>query len=155
MIVARPALRCAETPGRRAIDSPMPLSGSLPMSSADTDSTTWSEFFFFAVALWTLKPDSADEEEAARGAGHGVLLATIVAFFVAEMGDKTQVATVVLAAHYQPLWQVVAGTTLGMLLANVPVVWLGSRFAAKLPLKAARIAAAVLFAALGAWIVLR
>jgi putative Ca2+/H+ antiporter (TMEM165/GDT1 family) len=107
------------------------------------------------VALWTLKPDSADEEEAARGAGHGVLLATIVAFFIAEMGDKTQVATVVLAAQYQPLWQVVAGTTLGMLLANVPVVWLGSRFAAKLPLKAARVAAAVLFAALGFWILLR
>jgi putative Ca2+/H+ antiporter (TMEM165/GDT1 family) len=110
---------------------------------------------FFAVALWTLKPDSADEEEAARGAGHGVLLATIVAFFIAEMGDKTQVATVVLAAHYQPLWQVVAGTTLGMLLANVPVVWLGSRFAARLPLKAARVAAAVLFAALGLWILMR
>ena len=110
---------------------------------------------FFAVALWTLKPDSADEEEAARGAAHGVLLATIVAFFIAEMGDKTQVATVVLAAHYQPLWQVVAGTTLGMLLANVPVVWLGSRFAARLPLKAARVAAAVLFAALGLWILMR
>jgi putative Ca2+/H+ antiporter (TMEM165/GDT1 family) len=110
---------------------------------------------FLAVALWTLKPDSADEEEASRGAGHGVLLATIIAFFIAEMGDKTQVATVVLAAQYHPLWQVVAGTTVGMLLANVPVVWLGSRFAAKLPLKAARISAAVLFAALGLWILLR
>jgi putative Ca2+/H+ antiporter (TMEM165/GDT1 family) len=110
---------------------------------------------FFAVALWTLKPDSADDEEAARGAGHGVLFATIVAFFIAEMGDKTQVATVVLAAQYHPLWQVIAGTTLGMLLANVPVVWLGSRFAAKLPLKAARISAAVLFAALGVWILMR
>jgi putative Ca2+/H+ antiporter (TMEM165/GDT1 family) len=110
---------------------------------------------FFAVAMWTLKPDTADEAEAARGAGNGVLLATIVAFFIAEMGDKTQVATIVLAAHYHPLWQVVAGTTLGMLLANVPVVWLGSRFAAKLPLKAARISAAILFAALGAWILLR
>jgi putative Ca2+/H+ antiporter (TMEM165/GDT1 family) len=110
---------------------------------------------FFSVALWTLKPDSADEEEAARGAGHGVLVATIIAFFVAEMGDKTQVATVVLAAQYHPLWQVVLGTTVGMLLANVPVVWLGSRFASKLPLKAARISAAILFAALGLWILLR
>ena len=87
--------------------------------------------------------------EAARGARYGVLMATVIAFFIAEMGDKTQVATVVLAAQYHPLWQVVAGTTIGMLLANVPVVWLGSRFASKLPLKAARIAAALLFAALG------
>ena len=110
---------------------------------------------FFAVALWTLKPDKADDEEASRGARYGVLAATVVAFFIAEMGDKTQVATIVLAAQYHPLWQVVAGTTVGMLLANVPVVWLGSRFASKLPLKAARIAAAVLFTALGVWILLR
>ena len=110
---------------------------------------------FFAVALWTLKPDSADDAEAGRGAGHGVLVATLVAFFLAEMGDKTQVATVVLAAQYSPLWQVVAGSTLGMLLANVPVVWLGARFASKLPLRAARIGAALLFAALGTWILLR
>ncbi len=90
---------------------------------------------FFAVAAWTLKPDKADDEEAERGARYGVLLATVIAFFIAEMGDKTQIATVVLAAQYHPLWQVVAGTTIGMLLANVPVVWLGSRFATKLPLK--------------------
>ena len=110
---------------------------------------------FFSVALWTLKPDKADDEEAARGARYGVLTATMIAFFIAEMGDKTQVATIVLAAQYHPLWQVVAGTTVGMLLANVPVVWLGSRFAAKLPLKAARISAAVLFTALGVWILVR
>jgi len=110
---------------------------------------------FLIVAAWTLIPDKADEEGAARGARFGVLVATVIAFFIAEMGDKTQVATVVLAAQYHPLWQVVAGTTIGMLLANVPVVWLGSRFASRLPLKAARIAAAVLFAALGLWILLR
>jgi putative Ca2+/H+ antiporter (TMEM165/GDT1 family) len=110
---------------------------------------------FFSVALWTLKPDQADDAEAARGARYGVLLATAIAFFIAEMGDKTQIATVVLAAQYHPLWQVVAGTTIGMMLANVPVVWLGSRFAAKLPLKAARVAAALLFAALGLWILIR
>jgi len=110
---------------------------------------------FFAVAAWTLKPDMADDEEAERGARYGVLLATVIAFFIAEMGDKTQIATVVLAAQYHPLWQVVAGTTIGMLLANVPVVWLGSRFATKLPLRAARVAAAVLFAALGVWILVR
>ncbi len=110
---------------------------------------------FFAVAAWTLIPDKIESEDAARGAGHSVLLATVIAFFLAEMGDKTQIATVVLAAQYHPLWQVVAGSTLGMLLANVPVVWLGSRFAARLPLLAARVGAALLFAALGVWIVLR
>jgi putative Ca2+/H+ antiporter (TMEM165/GDT1 family) len=110
---------------------------------------------FLAVAAWTLVPDKADEEGASQGAGRGVFVATLIAFFLAEMGDKTQVATVVLAAQYQPLWEVVAGTTVGMLLANVPVVWLGARFAQRLPLRAARIAAAVLFAALAVWIVLR
>ena len=110
---------------------------------------------FFAVAAWTLIPDKIDDDGTSVGARYGVLAATVIAFFIAEMGDKTQVATVVLAALYQPLWQVVAGTTVGMLLANVPVVWLGSRFAEKLPLKAARIAAAVLFALLGLWIVIR
>jgi len=110
---------------------------------------------FLAVAAWTLVPDKADEEGADKGAGHGVLIATIIAFFLAEMGDKTQIATVVLAAEYTPLWQVIAGTTVGMLLANVPVVWLGAKFASKLPLRAARIAAATLFAALAVWIVLR
>ncbi|WP_300620831.1 TMEM165/GDT1 family protein [Dokdonella sp.] len=110
---------------------------------------------FFAVAAWTLIPDKMDEDGAGPGTGRGVLVATLIAFFLAEMGDKTQVATVVLAAQYHPLWQVVAGTTIGMLLANVPVVWLGARFAQKLPLKAARISAALLFAALGVWILLR
>ncbi len=110
---------------------------------------------FLAVAVWMLKPDAVDDDEAAKGAGHGVLLATMISFFLAEMGDKTQISTVVLAAQYSPLWQVVAGTTLGMLLANVPVVLLGARFAQRLPLKAARIAAAVLFAVLAVWIVLR
>ena len=110
---------------------------------------------FFAVAAWTLVPDKIDDDGTSVGARYGVLAATVIAFFIAEMGDKTQVATVVLAAQYHPLWQVVAGTTVGMLLANVPVVWLGSRFAARLPLKAARIAAAVLFALLGLWIVIR
>ncbi len=110
---------------------------------------------FFAVAAWTLVPDKVDDAAAGQGAGRGVLLATTLAFFLAEMGDKTQVATVVLAAQYTPLWQVVVGTTIGMLLANVPVVWFGARFADRLPLRAARIGAALLFAALGAWILLR
>ena len=110
---------------------------------------------FLAVAAWTLVPDKADDGDAAKGAGHGVLVATIIAFFIAEMGDKTQVATVVLAAQYSPLWQIIAGTTVGMLLANVPVVVLGSKFAERLPLKAARIGAAILFLVLAIWIALR
>ncbi len=108
---------------------------------------------FLGIALWTLKPDAIDQDQTlpARGA----FLATTLAFFVAEIGDKTQVATVLLAARYQPLWEVVAGTTLGMLLANVPVVLLGSRFAHRLPLRAARVVAALVFAALGLWVALR
>lgn len=106
---------------------------------------------FLAVAAWALVPDKLDDEHA-PAPRFGPFLATLVAFFLVEIGDKTQVATVVLAAQYDPLWQVVAGTTLGMLLANVPVVWLGSRFAARLPLKAARLGAAALFAGLGLWV---
>ena len=104
---------------------------------------------FAAIALWTLKPDTLDDGETlpARGA----FIATTLAFFVAEIGDKTQIATVLLAAKYQPLWQVVAGTTVGMLLANVPVVLLGSRFADRLPLKAARHVAAAVFGLLAVW----
>ena len=104
---------------------------------------------FIAIALWTLKPDKLDEGEAlpARGA----FIATTIAFFLAEMGDKTQVATVLLAANYPSLWQVVAGTTIGMMLANAPVVALGSRFADRLPLRAARMVAALVFLALGLW----
>ena len=109
---------------------------------------------FILIALWTLKPDKADEDEASHGSGHGVLIATAASFFLAEMGDKTQIATAVLAAQYHPLWQVVSGTTLGMLIADVPVVWLGARFAHRLPLRTARIGAALLFAALGLWILL-
>ena len=108
---------------------------------------------FIAIALWSLKPDTLDEH--APASGHGALITTTIAFFLAEIGDKTQVATVLLAAKYAPLWAVVAGTTLGMLLANVPVVLLGHRFADRLPLRAARIAAALLFMALGIWVLLR
>ncbi|TAH44527.1 MAG: TMEM165/GDT1 family protein [Dokdonella sp.] len=110
---------------------------------------------FLAIGLWTLVPDKIDDEALPAKRDAGVLLVTISAFFLAEMGDKTQVATVVLAAQYGPLWQIIIGTTLGMLLANVPVVWLGARFADRLPLRAARITAALLFIALAAWIALR
>ena len=102
---------------------------------------------FFAIALWTLKPDKIDDDQAlpARNA----FIATVIAFFLAEIGDKTQVATVLLAAKYHPLWEVVAGTTVGMLLANVPVVLFGDAIARRLPLKIVRVVAALLFLALG------
>jgi putative Ca2+/H+ antiporter (TMEM165/GDT1 family) len=104
---------------------------------------------FIGIALWTLKPDKLDEE--AKLPGGNVFAATVVAFFLAEIGDKTQVATVLLATRFDTLWQVVAGTTVGMLLANVPVVAFGSRFAQRLPLRTARIVAALVFLALGLW----
>ncbi len=113
---------------------------------------------FAAIAVWTLIPDRLDDEDATRREGHtawAAFVATTIAFFLAEMGDKTQIATVVLAAKSPSLWPVVAGTTLGMLLANVPVVALGHRFAQKLPLKAARIAATLLFLGLAIWVAVR
>lgn len=108
---------------------------------------------FIAVALWTLKPDAIDDE-AAPESRYGAFVATTVAFFLAEIGDKTQVATVVLAAQYSPLYLVVVGTTAGMLLANLPVVALGAKFADRLPLRYARWGAAALFAVLGLWVLL-
>lgn len=110
---------------------------------------------FLAVAAWALLPEREEHLDAPARPAHGVFLASVAAFFVAELGDRTQIATVVLGARYQPLWQVVAGSTAGMLVANVPVVFLGARFAARLPLRATRLAAAALFAALGVWVLLR
>lgn len=98
---------------------------------------------FVAVALWALKPDTL--EDAPERSARSAFLATTLAFFVAEIGDKTQVATIVLAAQYDSAWLVVAGSTLGMLAANVPIVLLGERLAQRLPLRAMRIAAAALF----------
>jgi len=105
---------------------------------------------FFAVALWALRPDTLDDEPP-PATRWGVFGVTVVAFFLAEMGDKTQVATVVLAATYPSLAAVVLGTTLGMLIANVPVVLVGKAASAKIPFRAVRIAAALLFAALGVY----
>lgn len=109
---------------------------------------------FLAVAVWTLKPDTLDDKGENLPAG-GAFLATTIAFFVAEMGDKTQIATVLLATRYHPLWEVVVGTTLGMLLANVPVVMLGNRFADRLPLRLARYVAAAIFLGLAIWVAIR
>jgi Ca2+/H+ antiporter, TMEM165/GDT1 family len=107
-----------------------------------------------AMALWTLKPDKLDENAGATGA-MGAFLATLSSFFIAEIGDKTQIATLALAAAYPNLLAVVAGTTAGMMIANVPVVFLGKAFASRLPLKAIHYGAAGLFAVLGVIFLLR
>ena len=103
---------------------------------------------FLGMAAWTLVPDRFDEKDA-KLARHGVFVTTLIAFFMAEMGDKTQIATVALAAQFQAFWSVVAGTTLGMMLANVPAVFLGDRLAGRLPVRLVHLVAAAIFAVLG------
>jgi putative Ca2+/H+ antiporter (TMEM165/GDT1 family) len=103
---------------------------------------------FIAMGVWTLIPDKLDEG-AQRKRRFGAFGTTLIAFFLVEMGDKTQIATVALAARYDALVPVVMGTTLGMMIANVPAVLLGNFTAEKLPLRAIHIAAAILFALLG------
>jgi putative Ca2+/H+ antiporter (TMEM165/GDT1 family) len=103
---------------------------------------------FIAMAIWTLIPDKLDEDDA-KLAGFGVFSTTLVAFFMAEMGDKTQFATVALAAQYQAVVAVVLGTTFGMMVANVPAVMLGDRIAARFPVRLVHCIAAGIFAALG------
>lgn len=109
---------------------------------------------FVAMALWTLVPDKADEL-VERPARLGVFLTTTIAFFLVEMGDKTQVATVALAARYHSIWHVAAGTTLGMMLANVPAVYLGEAATKIVPMSVVRIGAASLFAIIGVWTLLQ
>jgi len=110
---------------------------------------------FIAMAVWTLIPDKIEEEETQVAQQMGVFGATLITFFLAEMGDKTQIATVALAAHYvTPLW-VIAGTTLGMLVADVPAVFVGNRFAAKIPMKLVHTIAAGIFAVMGLLTLLR
>lgn len=104
---------------------------------------------FIAMAAWMLVPDKLDDDEGSKTPRAGVFVTTLVAFFLAEMGDKTQVATVMLAAQYQAWAAVVAGTTLGMMLANVPVVWFGERITRRLPIKAVHVVGAVIFLVLG------
>ncbi|MDE2261737.1 MAG: TMEM165/GDT1 family protein [Gammaproteobacteria bacterium] len=103
-----------------------------------------------AMALWALKPDTLDETSAGATRS-GAFLATLVTFFIAEIGDKTQLATAALAAVYSNLLAVVAGTTTGMLLANAPVVFFGKAFSTRLPLKSIRYLASALFLALGVY----
>ncbi len=105
---------------------------------------------FLAMAVWMLVPDKLDDDGAAQNASRwGVFGTTLVAFFVAEMGDKTQIATIMLAARYDAYGWVVAGTTLGMMLANAPVVWLGERVTRLVPLRVVHGVSAAVFALLG------
>jgi putative Ca2+/H+ antiporter (TMEM165/GDT1 family) len=105
---------------------------------------------FLGMAAWTLIPDKIEDNETTIASRFGVFGATLVTFFLAEMGDKTQVATVALAANYGEALLVVAGTTLGMLIADVPAVFAGDKLAARIPMKLVHSAAAALFAVLGA-----
>jgi putative Ca2+/H+ antiporter (TMEM165/GDT1 family) len=109
---------------------------------------------FFGMAAWTLVPDTLDTEAADAPRRFGVFGTTVITFFLAEMGDKTQVATMALAARFDSFYWVVAGTTTGLLLADVPAVLLGERLAGRLPTRAVHLAAAVIFAVLGAMLLL-
>lgn len=109
---------------------------------------------FIGMAIWTLIPDKIEEEETQIASKLGVFGATFITFFLAEMGDKTQIATIALAAHYAAPVMVIAGTTLGMLIADVPAVFLGNKFAEKIPMKLVHSIAAGIFAVMGVFTLL-
>lgn len=104
---------------------------------------------FVAVALWLLVPDKDDEGDNGRWLKYGAFAATAVLFFLAEIGDKTQIATVLLAARYHDLTAVVAGSVIGLMAANMPAAYLGEKITAAVPARAVRFAACALFAAMG------
>ena len=104
---------------------------------------------FIAMAVWMLIPDKLDEGDGDAAPRFGVFGTTLIAFFLAEMGDKTQIATVALAARYGSLVPVVAGSTLGLMLANVPAVFLGDKVATLVPMRVVHLVSAVIFAVLG------
>lgn len=138
------------------------MAGAVGQLVADYLNDTWQHSIlavsFLAVAAWTLIPDKLDEDEAPPVGRYGAFIATVIAFFLAEMGDKTQIATVVLAAQFDAYVWVVLGTTVGMLLANVPVVILGNVAAERLPLALIRRITAFAFLMLGlysAWLLVQ
>jgi putative Ca2+/H+ antiporter (TMEM165/GDT1 family) len=108
---------------------------------------------FVAMAAWTLVPDKFDDDEAPKPSRFGAFLTTLVAFFIVEIGDKTQVATIALGAQFRNVALVTAGTTFGMMLANVPAVFLGDRIVQWVPLKVVRTIAAALFLVFGIWVI--
>jgi Ca2+/H+ antiporter, TMEM165/GDT1 family len=127
--------------------------GNLVRAALPPDTLRWVvALSFFAVAAWALKPDKLDDDDAPPPMSRwGVFGVTTVAFFLAEIGDKTQIATIVLAARFESLAAVVFGTTIGMLVANVPVVLVGKAASARIPFRAVRVVAALLFAAMGVY----
>ena len=138
------------------------MAGAIGQLVADYLNDTWQHAIlavsFLAVAAWTLIPDKLDEDDAPPVGRYGAFVATVIAFFLAEMGDKTQIATVVLAAQFDAYVWVVLGTTVGMLLANVPVVILGNVAAERLPLTLIRRITALAFLLLGlysAWLLVQ
>ena len=129
--------------------------GAWVMAALGPDTMRWVlGVSFIAMAGWMLIPDKLDEDEATAKPGWGVFFATTWAFFLAEMGDKTQIATVALGAQYEPLIAVVAGTTLGMMLANAPVVFFGQAIVQRVPIKAVHAVAAGIFLVLGVSVLL-
>ncbi len=130
------------------------LAGAVGQWVADAIGPQWLRWIigvsFLAMAVWMLIPDKIDDDEAdAKGLRLGVFGTTVVAFFLAEMGDKTQIATVALAARYDAVVAVVTGTTLGMMIANAPAVWLGDRIAQKVSMRLVHAISAGIFAVLG------
>lgn len=109
---------------------------------------------FIAMAAWTLVPDKLDDPEDSKPARFGAFVATTIAFFLVEMGDKTQIATVALGARFHDVVAVTMGTTLGMMLANVPAVFLGTELLKHVPLNVVRLVAAGLFLVIGLWLLI-
>lgn len=107
---------------------------------------------FVAMGLWTLVPDKLDDDEAPKPSRYGAFLTTLVAFFIVEMGDKTQIATIALGARFNDALMVTAGTTLGMMIANVPAVVFGNALIKRVPLDVVRMIAAALLVATGVWL---
>lgn len=110
---------------------------------------------FILMAGWTLIPDKFDEDEDAKPSRYGAFLTTLIAFFFVEMGDKTQIATVALGAQFHSVLAVMTGSTLGMMIANVPAVFLGNELIKRVPLNVVRTIAAMLFLAIGVWLLLQ
>ena len=120
-------------------------------STVSPDALRWVlGLSFIGMAIWTMIPDKIEEEETQVARRFGVFGATLITFFLAEMGDKTQIATVAMAAHYGSPLLVVIGTTLGMLIADVPAVFVGDKLASRIPMKLVHSIAAAIFALLGA-----
>ncbi|GAM03261.1 membrane protein [Novosphingobium sp. MBES04] len=110
---------------------------------------------FIVMGLWTLIPDKFDEDDEPKPGRFGPFLATVIAFFLVEMGDKTQIATVALAARFESVIPVMLGTTLGMMIANAPAVFLGNALIERVPMRVVHMIAALLFVAIGLWLLVQ